>query len=87
MELPGRKSDLLPTRMIGTLGGSPRLPGMGELVEARPPPHPPGPCPLPGPPLGPSIHQRDPFGSDLKGKTQCGMRGPPSPWFPPETPA
>lgn len=37
MELPGCKSDLLPTRMMGTLGRGPWSPGMGELVETRTP--------------------------------------------------
>lgn len=68
MELPGRKSDLLPTRIMGTLERGPWSPKVGELVETRAPY--PGPRPLPGPSLGPSIHQWDPFGSDLKGKTQ-----------------
>lgn len=37
MELPGRKSDLLPTKMMGTLGRGPQSPGLGELVETRTP--------------------------------------------------
>lgn len=37
MELPGRKSDLLPTRMMGTLERGPRSPGMRELEETHQP--------------------------------------------------
>lgn len=33
MELPGRKSDLLPTRMIGILGRGPQSPEMRKLTE------------------------------------------------------
>lgn len=76
MELPGRKSDLLPTRMMGTLERGPRSSGRRELEETD---QPRGHSPLPGPLLGPSIHQWDPFGSDLKGKARHEVREPPSP--------
>lgn len=75
MELPGRKSDLLPTRMMGTLERGPRSSGMRELEETN---QPLGHCPLPGLLLCPSIYQWDPFGSDLKGKVWHEVREPPS---------
>lgn len=80
MELPGRRSDLLPTRMMGTLQRGPWSSRTRELEENSPP----GPYSLPGPLLSPSIHQRDPFGSDLKGKGWHEVRGLPSPQLPTE---
>lgn len=79
IELPGRRSDLLPTRMIGILGRGPQPSGMRELEETSTPHEP---YPLPGPLLGPSIHQWDPFGLDLKGKAWHEVRELPSPQLP-----
>lgn len=79
MEPPGLRSDLLPTRMMGTLGRGPWSPGIRELAG---PSLLPEPCLLPGSPLGIPVHQRDPFGSDLKVRAVREGWGPPGPQLP-----